>query len=95
MHWPEAAALWQKALADGKPTGEALYNLGLCAERQDQGAGAANFWNQCVQAGGDEGRAAALALAEMRLKGPNPDTALEMFRGSWTASSRATTGPAS
>ena len=79
MHWPEAAALWQKALADGQSTGEALYNLGLCARRQDQGADAANFWNQCVQAGGDEGRAAALALAEMRFKGPNPETALEMF----------------
>ena len=32
-----------------------------------------------MQAGGDEGRAAALALAEMRFKGPNPETALEMF----------------
>ncbi len=77
--WPEAAALWQKALADGKQTGEALYNLGLCAQHQDQNADAARFWEQCVQTGGDEGRAAALALAEMRLKGPNPETALEMF----------------
>ena len=38
-----------------------------------------HYWEQCVQAGGDEGRAAALALADMRLKGPNPETALEMF----------------
>ncbi len=78
-HWPEAAARWEKALADDKSNGEALYNLGLCARRQDQNADAARYWEQCVQAGGDEGRAAALALAEMRLKGPNPETALEMF----------------
>ncbi len=77
--WPDAAALWQQALADGKQTGEALYNLGLCAQHQNQNADAARWWEQCVQAGGDEGRAAALALAEVRLKGPNPETALEMF----------------
>ena len=78
-HWAEAADLWQKARADGQQAGEALYNLGLCARAQNQTAEAANAWEQCVQAGGDEGRAAALALAEIRLKGPNPDTALEMF----------------
>ncbi len=77
--WVEAADLWQKTLADGKQTGEALYNLGLCARRQDQNVDAAGYWEKCVQAGGDEGRAAALALAEMRLKGPTPETALEMF----------------
>ena len=78
-NWPEAAARWDKALADDKANGEALYNLGLCAQHQGQGADAAHDWEQCVQAGGDEGRTAALALADMRLKGPNPETALEMF----------------
>ncbi len=28
-HWAEAAALWQKALEDGRRPGEALYNLGV------------------------------------------------------------------
>ena len=78
-HWAEAAALWQKALADGRQNGEALYNLGVCAEHQDQNDVAAHYWEQCVQAGGDEGQAAAAALAELRLKGQDPETALEML----------------
>jgi hypothetical protein len=78
-HWAEAAALWQEAKADGQQPGEALYNLGVCAERQDQTDEAARFWEECVQAGGDETRQAALALAALRLKGPNPETALEML----------------
>jgi hypothetical protein len=78
-HWAEAAAAWQEAMGDGKQPGEALYNLGLCALRQDQSADAAQFWEKCVQGGGDEGQAAALALAEMRLNGRNPESALEML----------------
>ncbi|HVS37148.1 MAG TPA: tetratricopeptide repeat protein [Gemmataceae bacterium] len=77
--WQEAAKLWEQALADGLQKGEALYNLGVCAQHQDQNADAVRYWDQCVQSGGDEGRAAALALAEARLKGPNPDAAVEMF----------------
>ena len=78
-HWAEAAALWQRALDDGRRAGEALYNLGVCARRQDQNADAEHFWERCVQAGGDEGQAAAAELAELRLKGPDPDAALEML----------------
>ena len=78
-HWAEAAALWQKALADGRHNGEALYNLGVCAGRQNQNAEAAHFWEECVQTGRDEGQAAAAALAELRLKGPNPETAVDML----------------
>ena len=78
-HWAEAAALWQKALEDGRLAGESLYNLGVCARRQDQNADAEHFWERCVQAGGDEGQAAAAELAELRLKGPDPDAALEML----------------
>jgi TolA-binding protein len=78
-HWAEAAALWQKARTDGQQPGEALYNLGVCAERQDQKDEAARFWEECVQNGGDETRNAALALAALRLKGPKPESALEML----------------
>ena len=77
--WAEAAALWQKAKADGQQLGEALYNLGVCAERQDQTDEAARFWEECVQNGGEETRSAALALAALRLKGPKPESALEML----------------
>ena len=56
-----------------------LYNLGVCAERQDQNEEAARFWEECVQNGGEETRNAALALAALRLKGPKPETALEML----------------
>ena len=78
-HWAEAAALWQKALEDGRRPGEALYNLGVCARRQDQNSDAEHYWERCVQAGGDEGQAAAAELAELRLKGPDPASALEML----------------
>ena len=78
-HWAEAAALWQEAKADGQRPSEVLYNLGVCAERQGQTDEAARFWEECIQAGGDETRPAALALAALRLKGPNPETALEML----------------
>ncbi len=78
-HWAEAAALWQKALADGRQSGEVLYNLGICAQHQDQNDVAAHSWEQCVRAGGDEGQAAAASLAELRLKGKEPETALEML----------------
>ncbi len=78
-HWAEAAALWQEAKADGRRPGAVLYNLGVCAERQDQKEEAGRFWEECVQAGGDETRSAALALAALRLKGPKPETALEML----------------
>jgi tetratricopeptide (TPR) repeat protein len=78
-HWAEAAGLWQEAKADGQRPSEVLYNLGVCAERQGQTDEAARFWEECIQAGGDETRPAALALAALRLKGPNPETALEML----------------
>ena len=77
-HWPEAAALWQEAKADGRRPGEVLYNLGVC-ERQDQTDAAARCWEECVAAGGDETRPAALALAALRLKGAKPESALEML----------------
>ena len=77
--WAEAATLWQQAKADGQTPSEVLYNLGVCAAHQDQTDAAASSWEECVQAGGAETRRAALALAALRLKGSNPETALEML----------------
>ncbi len=77
--WAEAAALWQEAKADGQKLDEVLYNLGVCAERQDQSEAAANYWEECVKAGGEETGPAALALAGLRLKGSDAESALEML----------------
>ena len=84
-HWAEAAALWEEARADGGKPGEATTWACVRSIRK-QAADAVRDWEQCVQAGGDEAPAAALALADLRLKGPNPETALEMLDVWWWTS---------
>lgn len=51
----------------------------MASAQQDQNSDAEHYWERCVQAGGDEGQAAAAELAELRLKGPDPASALEML----------------
>jgi TolA-binding protein len=76
--WAEAAALWRAVLDEKRvPLAEAggvLYNLGVCYRRQDQNDSAAEAWNACMhRSQGEEAQAAALALAELRLREANPD----------------------
>jgi TolA-binding protein len=79
-HWPEAAELWQKALPDAKKPAVVLYHLGVCAANESHIAEAVQHWERCVQLGGcEEAQAAAVALADLRLKGDSPETALEML----------------
>jgi tetratricopeptide (TPR) repeat protein len=75
--WDEATALWKKALPEAARPAEVLYHLGVCAG-QERPAEAAGYWEKCLQegAGGDEAAAAALGLAELRLRGDAPETAL-------------------
>jgi tetratricopeptide (TPR) repeat protein len=70
--WKEAAELWQAVLEDKRAAppepGKILYNLGVCHRGLDEAREAAAAWEQCLRPGhGDEGPAAALALAELRL----------------------------
>lgn len=72
QNWSAAAALWRAVLEDNRgplpDAGGVLYNLGVCYRRQDQNGPAAEAWSDCVRRSqGEEGQAAALALAELRL----------------------------
>ncbi len=82
--WTEAAALW-RAVVDEKrvpltEAGAVLYNLGVCCRRLDQSGAAAEAWNECLRCNqGEEGQAAALALAELHLHENPPDKAVNLL----------------
>jgi tetratricopeptide (TPR) repeat protein len=80
--WGDAARLYETALADTRVSVEeparAHYNLGLCYRRLEQPHEAKRAWMDCVRlARGEEGPAAAVALAQMQLQDASPDKALE------------------
>jgi tetratricopeptide (TPR) repeat protein len=82
--YADAATRWQAALKEPpSPTASRaaiLYNLGLCQREQEQPTEAAKSWEKCVQEkNGDEIAAAALGLAELRLKGADPEPALDAY----------------
>ncbi|HEY7157306.1 MAG TPA: hypothetical protein VH575_25355 [Gemmataceae bacterium] len=82
--WAEAAELWKAVLAEKRAPltepGGVLYNLGVCCRQLDQTSQAAEAWSECLQRGQDEeGQAAALALAELRLSETHADKAVEML----------------
>jgi hypothetical protein len=82
--WAEAAALWRAVLDErGAPQTEAgsvLYNLGYCYSRLDQPAQAGETWSECLRRShGEEAQAAALALAELRLKETNPEKGVALL----------------
>src|SRR5579885_382862 len=83
--WDKAAELWREALADrneppARPAG-ILYLLGVCCQKLEQPEEAARLWSDCAARpdAGDEGAAAALALAELRLHSKESAAALEAF----------------
>jgi Tfp pilus assembly protein PilF len=80
--WAEAALLWEELRNDRQASaepGRVLYNLGLCYRNMDQKGKAMRVWEEAVRLGGEEGQAAALQLAELRLSGDNVATAYEAF----------------
>ncbi|HEY7424711.1 MAG TPA: hypothetical protein VH682_10825 [Gemmataceae bacterium] len=82
--WSEAAELWRAVLAEKSvpltEPGGVLYNLGVCCRQLDQANQAAEAWSECLQrCQGEEAQAAALALAELRLREAHPEKALEML----------------
>jgi tetratricopeptide (TPR) repeat protein len=83
--WEQAAPLYKAALADAHepPTGPGavLYHLGLCYQRLEQPPEAAAAWEECVRGKGPAARAAALALAELRVQGGQAEKGVELLAG--------------
>src|SRR5262249_8754235 len=83
--WSEAVPLWKELLVEptAVPGGKAHihYALGLCLSHVEPPAHAkaAADWQHAAQLGGENGQAAALRLAELSLRGPEPRTALPWF----------------
>src|SRR5262249_14144420 len=81
--WAEAAAIWQRILAEQREApeerGRILYWLGLCYRNLRKTVDAASAWEQAVPLGGDEGRAAALRLAEVRIETGKQASGLELY----------------
>jgi tetratricopeptide (TPR) repeat protein len=80
--WKEASELWKAVLEDPRAQvpepGRILYNLGVCHRGLDEPKEAAAVWEECLKRGrGDEAPAAALALAELRLREAADDKGLE------------------
>src|SRR5262249_49094892 len=82
--WDEAAAIWKETLDDRRVTprepGWTLYYLGVCHRQLDQREDAIRAWTLCAGRAdaGEEGVAAALGLAELRLP-EHSAAALEAF----------------
>jgi tetratricopeptide (TPR) repeat protein len=87
--WKEACELWKALLNDRRAPpaepGKLRYNLGVCHRELDEPREAAAAWEECLRGSpGDEGPAAALALAELRLReggadGKGAERSLEMM----------------
>jgi tetratricopeptide (TPR) repeat protein len=82
--WAEAAALWRAVREEKRvpltEAGGVLYNLGVCCRHLDQYAQAGEAWSECIRLShGEEARAAALALAEVRVQEAHPEKAISLL----------------
>lgn len=87
--WARAARNWQELLDDREPSvehehsvqqGMILYNLGVCYRHLDEPDEAARVWERAMRVDdAPEAPAAALALAELRLLGSEPVSAMDAF----------------
>lgn len=83
-NWNDALAAWEELLSSAQTAGErgrALYYLGLCQRKQNRPEEAVKSWEAARLLGGDEGQAAALALAQLYLqqKSDQPAAVVEAF----------------
>jgi tetratricopeptide (TPR) repeat protein len=82
-NWTEAAQLWELVRVDlHAPQAErsqAAYYLGLCYRKLDQLPQAQRVWEEAIKNGGEEAQAAALGLAELRLRGDSSAAALDAY----------------
>lgn len=79
--WDQAAPIWEeiwkeKDTAAGKPE-QVLYALGVCLSKLNKTDEAAKCWQLALSFTGPEAQAAAFRLAELRLTGDKPGTAVE------------------
>jgi hypothetical protein len=81
--WQEAAQVWEELKDDPRVAhvgvGRVQYLLGFCYRKLDKPAQAEKAWEVAMKNGGEEGQAAALGLAELRLRGNSAAAALEAF----------------
>ncbi len=82
--WAEAATLWRAVLDEKRApltdAGSVLYNLGYCYSRLDRTGPASETWTECLRRShGEEAQAAALALAELRLKETDPEKCVALL----------------
>ncbi len=81
--WGEAAKLWDEMLKDSQhpvpDPGRTKYYLGLCYRHLNQPRDAARLWESTLAEDAESSQAAALAMAELVIIGPNPTQSLEWF----------------
>jgi tetratricopeptide (TPR) repeat protein len=86
--WKEACELWKALLEDRRAPppepGKVRYYLGVCHRELEEPRDAAAVWEECVSGNGEEGPAAALALAELYLRADvhdakGPERSFEMM----------------
>ncbi|MBY0525022.1 MAG: tetratricopeptide repeat protein [Gemmataceae bacterium] len=81
--WAEAAAMWEGVKSDPRwvtvEPARVLYSLGLCYRKLDRIPEAIGTWEATKLRGSEEGQAASLGLAELRLRGDKPSAVLEAF----------------
>jgi tetratricopeptide (TPR) repeat protein len=81
--WQEAAQLWEELKGDPRAAnvglGRVQYLLGFCYRKLDKPAQAQKAWEEAIKSSGEEGQAAAVGLAELRLRGSSAASALEAF----------------
>jgi tetratricopeptide (TPR) repeat protein len=81
--WAEAAKLWEEVLADQRqPPADPVriwYLLGLCYENLHRLADAARCWEQIQEQEREEGQAARLRLAHVRIETGNIPAGLELY----------------
>lgn len=91
--WAEAVQSWEQVLGEGTvpPTGVARvrYSMGVCYQRLNRPGEAARAWELALEAGGVEGQASALALAELRHAAGDGAAALKMYERFLTAAPAA------
>lgn len=90
--WQEAAAIWDLVKSDsraGQTAGRVWYDLGLCYRHLDKPFQALTAWEQAMTYAGEEGQAAALGVAELRLYGDQPPRAVEAFDKALTGLNRS------
>jgi hypothetical protein len=91
-YWMEAAQIWEQIKDDpraGQSRGQILFALGWCYHKLDRLGPAQQAWEAAQKQEGEESQAAALGLAELRVRAGNPTAAFESFAAALSTISSA------